>query len=271
MSALTINNELALAVVVDDELRFPRDFAKAKKSPGTLIAYRSDIAIFTGWCGERSLVAWPASADTVAAFLAAQAGLGKRPSTLSRRIAAIKYGHKLAGLPTPTDDQKVKATLSGIRGSIGTAAEGKNAGGDCHCHGFEYTERLRQIRNRALFLVGFAGTFRQSELVALNAEDVEEAPEGLLMNIRRSKVDQEGGRKVRIPHGTIDCPVAALKAWMAAAVIRTGPLFRRVFNKVEQRAGLRMSGRAVAAVLQREAGQAGAVIRRQHGSRAISR
>ena len=77
--------------------------------------------------------------------------------------------------------------------------------------------------------------------------------EGLLLNIRRSKVDQEGGRKVRIPHGTVDCPVAALKAWMAAAVIRTGPLFRRVFNKVEQRAGLRMSGRAVAAVLQREA------------------
>jgi hypothetical protein len=44
---------------------------------------------------------------------------------------------------------------------------------------------------------------------------------------------------------------------MAAAVIRTGPLFRRVFNKVEQRAGLRMSGRAVAAVLQREAGHGG--------------
>ena len=259
MSALTINNELALAVVVDDELRFPRDFAKAKKSPGTLIAYRSDIAIFTGWCGERSLVAWPASADTVAAFLAAQAGLGKRASTLSRRIAAIKYGHKLAGLPSPTDDEKIKATLSGICRSIGTAAGRKKAAvAEIGAAIASNTERLRQTRNRALFLIGFAGAFRRSELVALDAEDVEEVPEGLLLNIRCPKVDQEGrGRKMTIPHDSIDCPVAALKAWMTAAVITTGPLFRRVFNKVEQRVGLRMSGRAVAVILKREAERAG--------------
>jgi site-specific recombinase XerD len=253
MSALTTLNELL--VVVEHELRFASDFAEAKKSPCTLEAYKSDMAIFAGWCGERSVAAWPASADTVAAFLAAQAGLGKRASTLSRRIAAIKYGHELAGLPSPTDDQKVKAALSGIRRSIGTAAEGKNAAiAEIVVAMASNTERLRQTRNRALFLVGLAGALRQSELVALNAEDVEEGPDGLLLNIRHSKVNQEGGdRKVTIPHGSIDCPVAALKAWMAAAVIRTGPLFRRVFNNVEQHAGLRMSGRAVVAVLQQEA------------------
>ena len=43
---------------------------------------------------------------------------------------------------------------------------------------------LRALRNRAIILLGFAGAFRRSELVALNVEDIEEVPEGLLITIR---------------------------------------------------------------------------------------
>jgi len=39
-------------------------------------------------------------------------------------------------------------------------------------------------------LLGFAGAFRRSELVALNVEDLEEGPEGLLITIQRGKTDQ---------------------------------------------------------------------------------
>jgi site-specific recombinase XerD len=61
-------------------------------------------------------------------------------------------------------------------------------------------------------------------------------PEGLLITIRRSKTDQEGkGRKVAIPRGEIACPVAALKAWLEAAGITEGAVFRRVFNRCNQR------------------------------------
>ena len=42
-------------------------------------------------------------------------------STLGRRVAAIRYAHKLAALPPPTDAEAVKATLGGIRRSIGLA------------------------------------------------------------------------------------------------------------------------------------------------------
>jgi hypothetical protein len=34
------------------------------------------------------------------------------------------------------------------------------------------------------------------------------------------------GRKVAIPHGEIACPVAALKAWLEAASITEGAVFR---------------------------------------------
>src|SRR6266852_6651799 len=61
---------------------------------------------------------------------------------------------------------------------------------------------LRALRNRAIILLGFAGAFRRSELVALNVEDLEETAGGMLVTLRRSKTDQEGlGRRVAIPRG----------------------------------------------------------------------
>jgi hypothetical protein len=57
--------------------------------------------------------ALPASPSAVCAFLAAQAGLCKRASTLGRRLAAIGYFHKLAGEPSPIGNETIKATLTG--------------------------------------------------------------------------------------------------------------------------------------------------------------
>ncbi|GLV15000.1 hypothetical protein Heshes_26860 [Alicyclobacillus hesperidum] len=65
----------------------------------------------------------------------------------------------------------------------------------------QYTPNdLMGLRDSALLLIGFAGAFRRSEIVALNVEDVEFVREGLVIMLRQSKTDQEGeGRKVAIP------------------------------------------------------------------------
>jgi site-specific recombinase XerD len=97
---------------------------------------------------------------------------------------------------------------------------------------------LKGLRDRALLLIGFAGALRRSELVALNIEDIEEAPDGIKITIRHSKTDQEGaGQTIAIPFGKIACPVAALKEWIAAAGIGSGALFRSVnrYGKVGER------------------------------------
>jgi hypothetical protein len=95
--------------------------------------------------------------------------------------------------------------------------------------------------------------------VALDVEDLEEAPEGLLVTIRRSKTDQEGiGRKVAIPRGEIACPVAALRAWLEAAGITEGAIFRRVFNKHAQRVtDRRLAARNVANIVKAAAAKLG--------------
>jgi hypothetical protein len=41
-------------------------------------------------------------------------------------------------------------------------------------------------------MLGFAGAFRKSVVVALNVEDLEFCDEGVRVTIRRSKTDQEG-------------------------------------------------------------------------------
>jgi site-specific recombinase XerD len=227
------------------------EFAQAEKAAATRRAYRSDFKIFRAWCCERGASALPAAAETVAAFLAAEASRRVRPSTLGRRTAAIRYAHKLAGLALPTDDERVRATMRGIRRAAGTAPSRKAPA---------TAERLiamtaassggtAALRDRALLLLGFGGAFRRSELVALDVADMVESKEGLLVTIRRSKTDQEGrSTTVAVVRGKIACPVAALSAWLTAAGISDGPVFRPITKGGRVRP-TRLTDRSVATIV----------------------
>src|SRR5215470_7658506 len=188
---IAIIEQPALPAELTTTLELAADFARASKA--TQEAYRSDFRIFESWCRPRGLRALPATAESLCAFLADQATLGKRASTLGRRLAAVRYFHRAAGYDTPTGDEKVKAVLSGIRRTIGAAPVRKRAATSDMVIAMSATgTSLRALRDRAILLLGFAGAFRRSELVALDVEDLEEAPEGLLVTIRRSKTDQSG-------------------------------------------------------------------------------
>ena len=51
---------------------------------------------------------------------------------------------------------------------------------------------MKGLRDRALLLLGFAGAFRRSELVAPRRRGYRVVHAGLRVRIRRSKTDQEG-------------------------------------------------------------------------------
>ncbi len=91
-------------------------------------------------------------------------------------------------------------------------------------------DRLKDLRDRTLLLIGFAGGLRRSELVAINFIDIERVREGIILTIRRSKSDQGGvSRRIGIPFGrTIHCPVRAMENWLSATRIEDGPVFRPV-------------------------------------------
>jgi len=259
-TALTVVAQPALPAELTAALEVAADFARASKARATQDAYESDFRIFESWCRPCGLSALPATAESLCAFLADQASLGKRASTLGRRLAAIRYFHRAASFDTPTGDEKVKAVLSGIRRTIGAAPSRKRAAtSDLVLSMIPRGDSLRELRNRAIILVGFAGAFRRSELVALDVSDIEETAEGMLVTLRRSKTDQEGlGRRVAIPRGEIACPVAALRAWLNAANITEGAIFRRIVNKRAQRVTDRpLAGRNVASIVKQSAANLG--------------
>jgi site-specific recombinase XerD len=207
------------------------ELAREEKAASTRRAYRSDFRIFHAWCQDRAVSSLPAAPETVAAFLARDVEAGSRPSTLGRRVSAIRYAHKLAGHPAPTDDERVKATMRGIRRSLGTAPRKKvpATAERIVAMALAAGEDIKGLRDRAVLLLGFAGAFRRSELVALNVEDLEESELGFKVIIRHSKTDQEGaGQTIAIIRGRVACPVTALKTWLEAAGITSGPIFHSV-------------------------------------------
>jgi integrase len=118
---------------------------------------------------------------------------------------------------------------------------------------------LAGARDRALLLIGFAGGFRRSELVALDVADVRRGRDGLTIAIRRSKTDQEGaGRLVGLPAGAqaLTCPARAYANWLAIGGISRGPLFRPVTRYDTLRA-TRLTDQSVALIVKRAAVAAG--------------
>jgi integrase len=102
-------------------------------------------------------------------------------------------------------------------------------------------------------LLGFAGAFRRSELIGLDAEDCTFGKDGLTITLRRSKVDQEAqGRKVGIPYGANPdtCPVRVLQGWLEQAGISNGALFRSI-NRHGQVQSDRLAGIDVAPIIKK--------------------
>ena len=114
-------------------------------------------------------------------------------------------------------------------------------------------------RDRALFLIGFAGSIRRSELVGLAVGHVTWTNEGLKLLIERSKTDKQGeGAKIAIPHGRAQetCPVAPPKDWLEPAEIKGRPLFRKV-NRGGSVESARLSTDGVRQILLERAAAAG--------------
>ena len=228
---ITIEAPSLPAAIIQAEMDAAHGFALAEKADATRTAYRSDFAVFTAWCRARGLVWLPAATDTVAAFLAAQATAGAKASTIGRKAAAIRYAHKLAGHEPPTNSEAVKAVVRGIRRTIGTAPVRKQAATAAlvtemltHC-----PTTLRGRRDSALLAIGFSGAFRRSELVALTVSDLVEGVDGYRITIRHSKTDQEGaGQEIAVPRGCRIEPVKLVQAWLQAAGISEGFVFRSV-------------------------------------------
>jgi integrase len=206
-------------------------YAEAASAANTRVAYDADWRAFVAWCAERDATPLPCPPGLLCAYLSSLAKTGLRPSTIGRRASGIGHVHRQHGCEPPTNAEAVKAVLRGIRRALGKARQTKTPA----THDLiskmmaACPASLIGIRDRALLALGFAGAFRRSELVALDMADLTEMPDGLRVLIRTSKTDPDGaGQEVAIPRGHHIRPVETLRAWLTAAGITAGPVFRQV-------------------------------------------
>lgn len=257
-----VQNENPKAVVALVALQDKaNEYIAHSKANNTKKAYSSDWSHFRAWCDGHNLQALPANSETVAAYMVELVEKGYKTATLERRLVSIAKAHVVAGHDDVTKTPTIKELWKGIRRTIGTAQTAKSPVlvRDIKVMLATLPDNLLGIRDRALLLLGFSGGFRRSELVSLNVDDLEFTREGLVINLRHSKTDQESaGRKIGVPYGSnIDtCPVRSVQLWLEASNIETGPLFRSINRHGGIQPG-RLSDKAVSLVVKRYAEAAG--------------
>ena len=70
-----------------------RDYVAASRAENTTRVYRTGWAQFSAWCAEHGVTPLPASAETVAFYVADLAKVAK-PATIDARLAAISAAHR---------------------------------------------------------------------------------------------------------------------------------------------------------------------------------
>lgn len=232
-------------------------YAYQSRAESTWRTYEGSWRLFEKWCESMSLAALPAQPKTVAAFIAFEADKGLAPSTLSHRLAAIRFVHLRQELPSPHDTLPVKEVMQGIRRWHAKNGKQPNKKAPAVDEIIKKmidqldTTTLRGERDRALLLYGFAGALRRSELVSIDVEHISSHEKGHLLTIPISKGDQEGNGQVigiLAQTGSKYCPVAAIQSWIINAHISTGPVFRPIHRggKISDK---RLGGRTVADII----------------------
>jgi len=181
-------------------------------------AYAKDWAHFVAWCADWDLPSLPSEPATVVAYLEV---LGVGLPRCRQILSTITKMHTHHSFETPCKNSEVFEFLAAIpRKKSSRKVIDSNLL-------FRLLTALPDTvagkRDRLLLLLGFSGALRRSEIVALTVEQVRVEPDGLVLLISE-------GDSIKIPRGEspVVCSVEAYQAWVHAAQIKTGALFRTV-------------------------------------------
>ncbi|CAH3142377.1 unnamed protein product, partial [Pocillopora meandrina] len=136
-------------------------------------------------------------------------------SAIDSVLYGIRWAHKIAGLESPTEHPTVIAAAEGARRKLSMPVRPKQP------LDLETVVRVAQYYNTALasladirflfvFLVGYAGLFRISELLSVKIIDITIVHDGMSIFVSKRKNDQfrEGHTSIIARSGKVSCPVS---------------------------------------------------------------
>lgn len=263
-----LGTALAPAIVEDTGEQLHREFL-AGRSPNTLNAYRKDLHAFANWCGVPTggaalsvLVALPAGEGNskLLAWRAAMKDAGLAPSTINRRLSAVRSALRFArtigatawvpevqGLKAQTYRDTRGPGLTGTRALLGSAL---TKGSD------------KSARDVAIIRCMFDLGLRRGEVASLDVDDVDRA--GRVVWVLGKGRSQKEARTLPAP------TLAAIDAWLeqraGLAKAEEPALF---VNVSRYHRGCRITGHGVYYVI-RELGDVAGIRARPHGLRHAS-
>ncbi|WP_460611406.1 hypothetical protein [Hymenobacter terrigena] len=167
---------------------------------------------------------------TVARYVAALADIPRKLSIIKRHLAAVHKHHQLRGYPSPVFADELTLVLDGITRALRTRQKQAPA--------FTVDELKGSIRRldvtttadlrERVLLLGLAGVFLRSKLVALNVEHLEFTGRTLIVHLPRSntnQTDEAEDKAIFYAATAAFCPVRCARAWIQQLGRDTGPLF----------------------------------------------
>src|SRR4051812_31131749 len=161
-------------------------------------AYDRQWRTFTAWCADNGRTSLPATSATVAEYIAhLTEDRQASPATVEQALGCIRRFHREGGYAEKLDTRPARAVLRGYRRRRADAGQSPTQAPPVTI------DALRRMvdacdwgtligqRDRLVLVLGLAMMARRSELCALRWEDVTETEDGLEIQVRRSKTDQE--------------------------------------------------------------------------------
>ena len=230
---------------------------RSSKANNTVRAYNSDFINLGLFCAQNGFKSLPTEPKIVSLYLTYLSTKGSKISTLKRRLVSIGIMHKLKGHYLDMKHPSIIENIMGIKRRKGSSQKAKKPilisilKKIINVIDEENKEEIKKFRDRSIILIGFSGGFRRNEIVTLDHDDLDFVPEGIKINLRKSKTDQFGeGFTKALPYfdNSKYCPVVSLKKWMEISKINSGALFRR-FTKGSKLSDNRLTDQTVALLI----------------------
>jgi len=242
-----------------------KDYARQATAENTNAAYKTDWAHFSSWCRRRGTDPIPPQPELIGLYIANCASPDNGApalsvATIERRLSGLAWHYQQRGFALDRKDRHIATVLAGIKRKHARPPVQKEAilRDDILDMIDTLDYGLRDMRDRAILLIGYAGGLRRSEIVSLDfaRDDTEDGngwaaieDQGLILTFR----GKTGWREVEIGRGSSDatCPVHALEQYLHYAKIDFGPLFQRVSRDDRKATGDRLSDKHVARLIKK--------------------
>lgn len=213
----------------------------AQRPKNTSRAYATDWRSWVAWCDTWGGDPTTPTPGALATYVEHLGDLGKAPSTVDRaltgiRAGLIEAGHGKGAASDLLDLARRRSRLYAVdvaeAGHRETRAKALTVDDLRAMVAVLDLDSLAGLRDRAVLLLGFCAALRRSEAAALDWPSVEDAAEGMVVTVWRSKTKRLD--EVPVPFGFTaeTCPVRSLATWhdaaLSAGAAADGPVFVRI-------------------------------------------